>query len=263
VNVVNADMSVANPSDPVSGFAGIPRNMTGIAAKLKSAGYNTGMMGKWDAGMATPDHTPLGRGYDRYVLSNWVTPGFCALRKFLCPDPLLTLSTPLSLLPALCALYARSSQIYFHHANDYWTQQDDTLCKTHPKKNNDSLPIVDLWATGGPANKLNNSWTCSQTNQAPGCKYEDEIFVEAVLDFIAAHDPTTPMFLFWAPHIVHAPLEVPQAFLDKFAYIDTEPRRFYAAMVNFVDTLIGRVVDALKAKGMWDNLLWVSSADNG
>lgn len=87
--------------------------------------------------------------------------------------------------------------------------------------------------------------------------------MEAVLDFIAAHDPTTPMYLFWAPHIVHAPLEVPQAYLDNFAFIDTKPRRFYAAMVNFVDDLVGRVVAALKAKGMWDNLLWVSSADNG
>ncbi len=38
VNVVNVDMNNHNPQDPVSGFAGIPRNMTGIATKLKSAG---------------------------------------------------------------------------------------------------------------------------------------------------------------------------------------------------------------------------------
>ena len=31
-------MNNHNPQDPVSGFAGIPRNMTGIATKLKSAG---------------------------------------------------------------------------------------------------------------------------------------------------------------------------------------------------------------------------------
>ena len=35
------------------------------------------------------------------------------------------------------------------------------------------------------------------------------------------------------------------------------------AMVNFLDEMVGRVVSALKAKGMWDNLLWVTSADNG
>ena len=68
VNVVNLDMSFANASDPVSGFAGVPRNMTGIAAKLKSAGYATHMVGKWDAGMATPDHTPKGRGYDSSLI---------------------------------------------------------------------------------------------------------------------------------------------------------------------------------------------------
>jgi arylsulfatase A-like enzyme len=37
--------------------------MTGIATKMAAAGYHTAMYGKWDAGMATPDHTPEGRGY--------------------------------------------------------------------------------------------------------------------------------------------------------------------------------------------------------
>ena len=37
--------------------------MTGMATKLAAAGYHTAMYGKWDAGMATPDHTPHGRGY--------------------------------------------------------------------------------------------------------------------------------------------------------------------------------------------------------
>ena len=48
----------------MSGFAAIPRNMTGMATKLKSAGYSTHQVGKWDAGMGTLDHTPKGRGYD-------------------------------------------------------------------------------------------------------------------------------------------------------------------------------------------------------
>eukprot|EP00912_Choanoflagellata_sp_UC4_P000209 UC4_evm2s134 len=64
VNVLNLDMDVWNPQDPVSGFAGIPRNMTGMATHMKNAGYATHQTGKWDAGMATPDHSPQGRGYD-------------------------------------------------------------------------------------------------------------------------------------------------------------------------------------------------------
>ena len=38
--------------------------MTGFAERLKEAGYKSAFAGKWDAGMATPAHTPHGRGYD-------------------------------------------------------------------------------------------------------------------------------------------------------------------------------------------------------
>jgi arylsulfatase A-like enzyme len=51
-------------ADPCDENGAIPRNMTGLAAKLKLAGYSTHQVGKWDAGMTTPTHTPHGRGYD-------------------------------------------------------------------------------------------------------------------------------------------------------------------------------------------------------
>eukprot|EP00937_MAST-01D_sp_MAST-1D-sp2_P005930 g5930.t1 len=63
VNVNNFLPTNVNPADPVSGFSAIPRNMTGIATRLREANYTTIMAGKWDCGMATHDHTPQGRGY--------------------------------------------------------------------------------------------------------------------------------------------------------------------------------------------------------
>ena len=54
------DLQMVNPKDPVSGYAGIPRNMTCIAEKLLAAGYSTHMVGKWDVGIATPQHSPKG-----------------------------------------------------------------------------------------------------------------------------------------------------------------------------------------------------------
>ena len=46
VNGKNTGVLVWNSNDPVSGYQGIPVNMTGIAAKLRDVGYRTAMTGK-------------------------------------------------------------------------------------------------------------------------------------------------------------------------------------------------------------------------
>ena len=50
-----------NPSDPVGGFAGLPRNITALGELLRGAGYATAYVGKWDAGLATWDHSEAPR----------------------------------------------------------------------------------------------------------------------------------------------------------------------------------------------------------
>ena len=64
---VHVEVALPNPEDPNQG---VPRNMTCIATKLKSspAAYSTHVVGKWDLGMATPTHTPLGRGFDSSLI---------------------------------------------------------------------------------------------------------------------------------------------------------------------------------------------------
>ena len=41
VNFVNCQGNDYNPKDPVSGFQGIPRNITGVAEHLRRGGYAT------------------------------------------------------------------------------------------------------------------------------------------------------------------------------------------------------------------------------
>ncbi len=202
VNDQNLFPNIYNQDDKVSGFAGIPRNMTGIAEKMKMAGYATHQVGKWDAGMATPDHTPKGRGFD-------------------------------------------SSFGYFHHANDYYTEKTGSCNKKG---------VVDLWDTDKPAHGVNGT---GQDN------YEEALFRDRVLDVIKSHDPSTPLFLYYAPHIVHTPLQVPQSYVTKFSFIDNHYRQYYHAMVNYLDDVVGEIVQALKNRGLWDNLLFVASSDNG
>lgn len=218
VNVLNSPLNQHNPKDTIGGFQGAPRNMTGIAEKLKGAGYSTHMAGKWHAGMAVHEQTPQGRGYD-------------------------------------------TSLNYFDAANDYWTSTYLQPC-AYPTSA-DNFTARDLWDTSAPARGLNNSVLCSQSNQAPGCVFEDALFTSRVLATINASDPSVPFFFVWTPHSVHEPYEVPSAYLDKFAFIDVPVRQYYSAMVNYIDDRIGEVVGALKAKGLWDTMLFVMSSDNG
>jgi len=249
VNPLNAAPEISNPADPVSGFAAIPRNMTGIATKLAAAGYKTATFGKWDAGMATPDHTPRGRGY-------------------------------------------QESMSYFHHCNDYWSMVDGMSCDVGTALRPNKVAVVDLWrastSTGGgaasyegPAHGYNNSCAVHEPDGGhpaecvPGPMgdtwhdgYEDSLLEQQVLRTIAAHDAATPLFLFWAPHIVHTPLQLPASYMAKFDFIaptdkPEHQRQRYLAMVHFADAMVGNVTAALKTKGMWDDLLIVFSTDNG
>ena len=66
----NDPLTLWNASDPVSGAAGIPRNMSTIPSKLAGVGYGTVQAGKWHVGLATADHTPHGRGYAKVCWSD-------------------------------------------------------------------------------------------------------------------------------------------------------------------------------------------------
>jgi arylsulfatase B len=206
VNTVNTAPEVFNPSDRISGYAGIPRNMTCIAEKLRNEGYRTVMSGKWDAGMATYRHTPLGRGYDSFLG-------------------------------------------YFHHANDYYTC-GLPLTATGEFSHCDSS-FADLWKDNGPALNL------------PGTAYEEDLFTDHSIKAIQDHDSTKPLFLFHSFHLIHTPLQVPHDVEGQFSFIDNKFRRKYAAMVYYMDVAVGRLVDSLKSKKMFDDSLILFFSDNG
>lgn len=215
VNSLNSDLSSVNLSDPVSGFAGIPRNMTAFPQKLQAAGWGTQQAGKWHLGLATPDHTPHGRGYNH-------------------------------------------SLSYLDGANDHWVQTTGDWCG--------SGQYTDLFGSRSPAFGLNSSWACSQKNQLPTCHYEDDLFTNFTVQRIQDHDPTQgPLMVYFAPHAVHMPLEIPQGWLDKFSNIstDSKPRQLYSAMTNYMDFHVGEVLEAWRAKGLWDTSFVFVSADNG
>jgi arylsulfatase I/J len=229
VSTQNIRGATYDDTAPQVGGQGIPRNMTTFSQILKRQNYSTHFVGKWDVGFATAGHTPSGRGFD-------------------------------------------TSLGYFFQINDYFTQgmsgSEGSACNKllNTTKVKD---LKDLWLDTGPATAL------------AGSAYEEVLFeaqlMQVLHDYNASHthspaptdesndsatsqthfskpadvpnslvDPSTnPLFIYYAPHLVHSPYQIPAAWLHKFDFIQQSDagdtgglRQVYTAMVSYMDTVI-------------------------
>ena len=93
--------------------------------------------------------------------------------------------------------------------------------------------------------------------------YTDLIGNEAV-NIIDHHVTSKPLFLYVASLAPHAPYQAPKELIDSYKDLAGDIHRHtYAAMITELDTQVGRIVDALRQKGMLDNTLIIFSSDNG
>lgn len=72
-----------------------------------------------------------------------------------------------------------------------------------------------------------------------------------------------PLFLYAAYSVPHYPLDEPRRWVDMYADIADESRRWYAASVTHMDAQIGRIVKAIDDAGLRENTLIVFVSDNG
>jgi len=132
---------------------------------------------------------------------------------------------------------------YLNGQEDHWNQYREAC---------GDATFVDLYATDGPAFGKNGT-------------YGDATFRDAALDVVAAHDASRPLFLYYAPQINHSPLQVPAPYLDRYPCGDANctTRQTYQAMTAFLDDVLGNVTAAMQTAGLWDDTVFVMSADNG
>ncbi|XP_066271866.1 arylsulfatase B-like [Branchiostoma lanceolatum] len=93
--------------------------------------------------------------------------------------------------------------------------------------------------------------------------YSTHLFVNKAIEIIAQQDKNKPMFLFLSFQAVHTPLQAPAEDISRYSHINDSDRRVYAAMTTAMDEAVGKVADALKRHGLWDNSVLIFSTDNG
>lgn len=72
-----------------------------------------------------------------------------------------------------------------------------------------------------------------------------------------------PFFLSWWPYSVHYPLQARDALIEKYRQRKGIKDPAYAAMIEGMDTAIGRFLKALDEAGLRDNTLLMFKSDNG
>lgn len=198
-----------------------------IARRLQAAGYRTACFGKWGLGGPDTEGRPLNQGFDRFF-------GYNCQR----------------------------------HAHQYWPDHlwsDDTRV---PVDNPVFAPHQRFPKGKDPTDPANYA-------RYRGRVYAPDLIIAEAERFIADHAGTSPLFLYYATPLPHVGLVPPEEEIDAYDFPETpydgragylpqrRPRAAYAAMVTRVDTEVGRIAAALKAKGELENTLFIFSGDNG
>ncbi|XP_077980220.1 arylsulfatase B-like [Glandiceps talaboti] len=94
-------------------------------------------------------------------------------------------------------------------------------------------------------------------------KHVSELLTERAVNIISSHNPATPLYLHHGSIIAHGPWDAPQRFEDLYSNINDSSIRTQRAMISLLDECIGNITKALKAKGMWENTIFLYLSDHG
>jgi len=92
--------------------------------------------------------------------------------------------------------------------------------------------------------------------------YLTDTFTDEGIGFIE-RNKHEPFFLYLSYNAVHAPWQAPENVAHKVKHIEDPKRRTYAGMLVSMDDGIGRVVQALKDNGVYEDTMVVFLSDNG
>ncbi len=137
--------------------------------------------------------------------------------------------------------------------------------------NNDTIPPSRRLTQGTDPRNPKSYGDYAQNEYAPDLMFDEMIgFIDK--------SKNDPFFFYWATPIPHAPIQVPQRWLDHYKekfgeeepylgqmsyYPHQNPRAGYAAMISYLDENIGKLIAYLKENGLYENTLIMFTSDNG
>ncbi|GBG31856.1 Arylsulfatase B [Hondaea fermentalgiana] len=213
---------------------GMQPEMTMLPELLKTAGYATHMVGKWHLGHYQTRFIPTERGFDSFV-------GYFGGVQSMTVD---------------------GEEIF---------SSNRCSCPGEDKLRTCAWAKFTNCAT---ARELFNATAGQEVTQVPReayidtIDYADLLFADEAARIIENHDLNAgPMFLFTSWDSPHNPHEAPERFMASSKIGNStcalRTRRKLAGMVNALDTVNKVVLDALEARGMWDDTLFIFASDNG
>ncbi|KAA0189498.1 hypothetical protein HAZT_HAZT005678, partial [Hyalella azteca] len=255
---------------------GLPINLTLLPEWLGKLDYQTEAVGKWHLGLCNHSYLPSNRGFDHHY-GYWAGHmDYYDHTVFMehCP---IKASSPygLPLDMKILPQYMKDSgyitravgkwHLGFHHKEftptfrgfeshyGYWSNKIDYFNLTADEDGR-------MWG-------YDFRRDMNIDHDAYGI-YATDLFTTEALSIISSHNTSRPLFLYLAHLAVHsanpyAPLQAPQAYVDRFSYIKDERRRKFAGMLTKLDESVGAVVTALRDRKMFDNTVIVFTSDNG
>jgi arylsulfatase A-like enzyme len=209
--------------------AGLPASEVTLAELLQSAGYTTGLVGKWHLGGHAKYH-PLRHGFDEFF-------GFTHEGHFFVPPPYRGVTT-----------WLRRKTLP-DGGKGRWTSANGKLIYSTAYGHNE------------PAYDANNP-ILRDGQPVVEHQYLTDALTREAVDFIDRNQDR-PFFLYLAYSAVHSPMQGADAYMGRFEHLPDIQRRIFAAMLSNLDDSVGTVLEKLRQERLERDTLVFFLSDNG
>ncbi len=230
-SAVRANLEMANgpasfTDEMEKGQMPLPAEAHTIAEMLKPLGYTSACIGKWGLGMADTEGNPIQQGFDYFYG------------------------------------YLDQKQAHNYYPTHLWENENRVELNNKPFTVHTKIVSEDV------SDEAFNSFI--------GNDYSIDMMGKKAVQFIA-DQKSKPYFLYYALTLPHLALQVPpdELVLYKGKFKETPylgdknycpvkyPRATYAAMITYLDKMVGEIVNQVEVLGQRENTIILFTSDNG